>query len=247
MKQWMINIILFLLVILAIGISLLNVTPFEITGDTYIGVIVTLMTLAASFVIGYQIYNAIEFKKEIAEQRKLYEAISSKSEEMERKYDEQNNQMQEGFDILSSLIHYNSGQDFIVCGQAFFALHHALVSSINTSRTDYEWIFSCLRTYISAFNWQTFCSGFCTDKDNNHIINTPGQNDRKTLNSVVDDYLVTIKDDEKLLRANPNFCKIQIEYNRVIKIFYDRINSILTEPMKMLTPEEQYEIINPKY
>lgn len=247
MKQWIINLILFLLAIIAIGIALLKVTPFEITGDTYIGVMVSLLSLIATFIIGYQIYNTIELRKEIFEQRKLYDVIVQKNKEMNEKYEEQNNQTQEGFDIVSAFICYNSGQSFLVCGEAFVKMHRALVCSINTNRTDYEWIFSHLRLYISQFNWQTFCTGCYKNKDGNYIVNVVGENYGRLLKSIIDDYLLPIKEDEQRIRTDKNFCKIQCEYNRVMRIFYDRINSILTDPMKVLSPEEQNEIVNPKY
>ena len=85
MKQWMINLVLLILSILAILFSLLKVTPFEIIGDTYIGTIVSLLSLAAAFVIGYQIYNAIEIKKEVENQRKKYDEIVKRNEEIESK------------------------------------------------------------------------------------------------------------------------------------------------------------------
>ena len=69
MKQWAINLLLFILVCLALLFAILKITPFEITGDTYIGTIVSLLSLAVAFVIGYQIYNAIELRREIKEQR----------------------------------------------------------------------------------------------------------------------------------------------------------------------------------
>lgn len=247
MKQWLINLILFLLTLIAIGIALLKVTPFEMIGDTYIGVIVSLLSLAVAFVIGYQIYNAVELRKEISEQRKLYDTIVQKHKEMNEKYEEQNNQTQEGFDIISSFICYNRGQGFIECGQAFLNMHRALVSSIKTNRTDYEWIFSYLRLYISQISGQTFGLGFCRDKDKNFIVNVHGKNYGRSLNSIIDEYLTPIKVDEQRIRADKNFCKIQCEYNRVMKIFFNRINSILTDPMKALSSEEQNEIVNPKY
>ena len=249
MKQWAINLILFLLSIIAIGIALFKVTPFEVTEDTYIGVTVTLLALATSFVIGYQIYNAIELKKEISKQRKQYSKIVQESLKMDKRYKEQNYRMQEGFDILSSLIYYNSGQSSIVCNQAFSALHHALVSSVKTNRTDYEWIFSYLRLYIYQFNRQTFGFGLSLHIDGNHTVYSDGTNNIRflKLKDVVEEYLTPIKEDEKQLRADKNFCKIQCEYNRVMKIFYDRINSILKDPQKELSPEERDEIINPKY
>ena len=119
MKQWIINLILLLFSITAILFSLLKVTPFEVTNETYIGTIVSLLSLATAFVIGYQIYNAIEFRKEIEIQRKKYDNIIRRNEEIENKLKQQEYTMQEGFDIISSLIKYNSDQSFLVCGTAF--------------------------------------------------------------------------------------------------------------------------------
>ena len=85
MKQWMINLVLLLLSLVALLFSLLKVTPFEITSETYIGTIVTLLSFAAALVIGYQIYNAIELRKEIENQRKKYDEIVKRNEEIEGK------------------------------------------------------------------------------------------------------------------------------------------------------------------
>ena len=113
MKQWMINLVLLILSILAILFSLLKVTPFEIIGDTYIGTIVSLLSLAAAFVIGYQIYNAIEFRKEVENQRKKYDEIVKRNEEIESKLKCQEYAMQEGFDIISSLMNFGIGISLI--------------------------------------------------------------------------------------------------------------------------------------
>lgn len=63
MKQWMINLVLLILSILAILFSLLKVTPFEIIGDTYIGTIVSLLSLAAAFVIGIRFILRLNLEK----------------------------------------------------------------------------------------------------------------------------------------------------------------------------------------
>ena len=80
------------------------------TSETYIGTTITLLALATTFVIGYQIYNAIELKKELAEIKEMYNTIVQKNKEISVKLIEQDNCMNEGFDILSSLTKYNSGQ-----------------------------------------------------------------------------------------------------------------------------------------
>lgn len=73
MKQWMINCVLFIICLTALGFSLMKITPFEIEEEAYVGIITTLLSLAVAFVIGYQIYNAVELKNDVKEQRRLLE------------------------------------------------------------------------------------------------------------------------------------------------------------------------------
>lgn len=245
MKQWLINLVLLLLSIAAILFSLLKVIPFEITGETYIGTIVSLLSLTAAFAIGYQIYNAIEFRKEVENQRKKYNEIVKRYGEIESKLKCQEYTMQEGFDIISSLITYNSRQSNFVCGIAFQNMHRALLSSIETERTDYDWIFGWMRKFISEMNSQTFTLGLAELSDGSYRINVSGNNYNKTIQEVIDEFARPILEDEKLIRSNKNFCKIQLEYNRVMKIFYKRLSDITQDPMKQLTAEEIDRIINP--
>jgi len=243
MKQKIINVILLLMVLLSIVISLLHITSFEVTEGTYIGIIITLLSIATTLVIGYQIYNSIELKKEIIEQKQRYDAILSKNAEMESKYKEQSYQMQEGFDMLSAIINYNKGQSFVVCGEAFYPMHRALVSSIETNRTDYEWVFQFLRLYISEFDRQTFCVNVAKHSGSKWYINTPGEDLGKPLQEIVDRYMKPIKEDENLIRSSSNFCKVQFEYNRVMKLFYKRMDDIVRDPITPLTSEEKDKII----
>lgn len=243
-KQCVINTLLFMGMFLAILFSLLKVTPFEVTSETYIGTIVTLLSLAATFVIGYQIYNAIEFKKEIENQKEKYNDIIKRNEEIKAKMIQQEFVMEEGFAIISSLIKYNSGQSFVVCGEAFQAMHNALVFSIETNRTDYEWIFNYLRLYIAEMNWQTFASGISCSSDKCWYINTPGKNYGKPLKEIIDEYIDPIKENDMKLRTNKNFCKIQLEYERIMKLFYKRVSDIIVDPMTQMSFEERKRIIN---
>ena len=245
MKQWMINLVLFILSIAAILFSLLKVTPFEITSETYIGTIVSLLSLATALVIGYQIYNAIELRKEIENQRKKYDEIIKRNEKIESKLKRQEYTMQEGFDIISSLINYNSGQSDLVCGIAFQDMHRALLSSIETDRMDYDWIFGWMRKFISEMNSLTFTSGCALQSDGSYHIIALGNNYGKTMQEVIDEFAKPIKEDEKLIRSNKNFCKIQLEYNRVMKVFYKRLSEIAQNPRKSLTAEEIDRIVNP--
>lgn len=245
MKQWVINVMLTIGITIAIGFSLLKVTPFEITGETYVGTIVTLLSLAAAFVIGYQIYNAIEFKKDIAIQKKKYNDIIKRNEEIESKLNQQEFVMQEGFDIISSLIQYNNGQSFIVCGNAFQAMHKALVSSIETDRVDYDWIFGYLRIFIADMNSQTFAIGLQCISDGHWMITSHGENYGKLLSDVVSEFIASIKENDKKIRLSGNFCKIKIEYERVMKLLDKRLSEIVADPQKIISEEDREKIIHP--
>lgn len=243
MKQWAINLLLFILVCLALLFAILKITPFEITGDTYIGTIVSLLSLAVAFVIGYQIYNAIELKREIKEQREKYNDIIKRNEDTERTLKQHEYVMQEGFDVISSLIRYNSKQSFNVANEAFLFMHQALVSSIETDRTDYGWIFSYLRLYISEMNGQAFALGYLNQKGTWYV-NTAGENEGKKIQEVIDEYTKPIKDNDQIIRNNKNFCKIQFEYERIMSLFYRRLADIVQNPLKDISPEENDKILN---
>ena len=245
MKQWGINVILTIGITIAIGFSLLKITPFEITSETYIGTIVTLLSLAAAFVIGYQIYNAIELKKDIAIQKKKYNNIIKRNEEIEIKLSQQEFVMQEGFDIISSLIQYNNGRSFIVCGNAFQAMHKALVSSIETDRVDYDWIFGYLRKYIADLNSQTFAIGLQCISDDHWMVTSHGEYYGKLLSDVVDEFIAPIKENDKKIRLSKNFCEIQFEYERIMKLLNKRLSEIVTNPQKIISDEDKEKIIHP--
>ena len=57
----------------------------------------------------------------------------------------QKNEMQEGFDIISTLVYYQeNGWTYSI--QAFTSFHKALIASLETDCTEYEWIFSLLNS-----------------------------------------------------------------------------------------------------
>lgn len=132
MKQWMINCVLFIICLTALGFSLIKITPFEIGEDAYVGVITTLLSLAVAFVIGYQIYNAVELKNDVKEQRRLLELTKKENDEYKNYLVKQKYQTQEGFDIISALMTYNSG-GITNPINAFAQMHHALLSSIEST------------------------------------------------------------------------------------------------------------------
>lgn len=76
-RQRVVNLILSIGVLIAIGCSLIFVNkPIEVDAITYIGVIATLIGCAITLLVGYQILNTIEIKRKISD-------LEEKSHELE--------------------------------------------------------------------------------------------------------------------------------------------------------------------
>ncbi len=231
--------------IITICLTLFRVTPLEFSNDIYLGLLATFIGIAVTMLIGYQIFNTVEMKKEVTEQRKLANDLKQISADLNRTIEKQKNEMQEGFDIISTLVNYQE-KGWTSSIQAFGSLHRALVFSLKTGRTEYEWIFSLLRKYITDINWQNFVGGFVLLKDGKAICNTPDSPYyQKELKDIAKEYTDVVDADEVLIRNNDNFCRIQMEYDRVMRLFRKRIDETLKDPNKYLTPEEKFAITNP--
>lgn len=205
MKQWMINCVLFIICLTALGFSLMKITPFEIEEEAYVGIITTLLSLAVAFVIGYQIYNAVELKNDVKEQRRLLELTKKENDEYKNYLVKQKYQAQEGFDIISALMTYNNGGVASPIN-AFAQMHHALLSSIETDRTDYEWIFMNMRKFISEFSSLAFTQGPFTEKGGEYYICDNNKRAQK-LSEFIDSQLKPLYEEGALLRKKEQFCK----------------------------------------
>lgn len=262
MKQKFINYLLALLSIVAIVFSIIRIFPFSVDGDTYVGTLISLLAIIVAIIIGYQIINVIEIRRELSDARKANYNILMKSKELERKIRKNNHDleqsintkiailenitkeqeycMQEGFDIMSALVEYNSGQNFTTCAIAFASMHKALLSSIKTNRTDYEWIFYWLRKYISLMQMQSFYVSVDKRKEEN----THSPYPEKRISEILDDYSKPIYDVDAEIRKDKNYIKIKMEYERVMRHFKKRLNDILANPIKVPSQDEVDEIMN---
>lgn len=251
MNQKFINLILTVMTLVALFFSWYKVVPCEITNDTYIGTIVTALSIVITLVIGYQIINVIEIRKDLREQRaenekernryaQLLKNVEQKGLILERKIREQENESAEELNILHSLIVFNDGQDFVTCADAFAIMHKALQYSIETDRTEYEWIFQYLRKFISVMQVQAFNASVSYHRDGKITINVLGHPYYgKELKTMLDDYCKPIYEVDSAIRSSHNFIKIKLEYERVMKHFENRIQGILKDPSTPPSQEEQ--------
>lgn len=243
MKKGWISYVAIILSVVAILLVIFRITPIEFTNETYIGLIATFIGISVTLLIGYQIINTIEIKREISEQKKVSNKLMKMYDEISQNIVMQKNEMQEGFDILNTLINYQV-HGFKYSIKAFTSLHHALISSLNTNRKDYEWIFNLLRMYISNINWQNIFEGSISELSNGSFVcSSPGtSNYNKDFRECVKEFTKIVDIDEEILTQNNNFIRIQIEYNKVMKLFRKRIDELLLDPIKELTIEEKENI-----
>lgn len=240
MKQQIFNFIIGFISILALIFSLLKVTPFTITSETYIGTIVSALSIATTLIIGYQIYNAMEIKsdlkqfgKKIQQQNSQYKSIIEKNTELEKKLRVQDSLLQGGFDIISANFELNKGNT----KAAFYFNHHSLIFYLQSDMNDFQPIFDNLRKNIVSLSIHSFTYGYMTNQ-NGELIN-------QDIISDINSYKEIINSEENIIREQPNFVIIQTEYNRVIGHFYKRLDDFIKNPNIQLSEVEKDKILNP--
>jgi hypothetical protein len=227
MKKYFWNLLSVVIAIIALCFSLWKVTPFDVDGDVFIGTIATFIGVSVTLLIGYQIYNAVELKKDIQEQKKISEQTRQQYLDVSEKIRLQEFVMQEGFDVISTLVTYQKDGS-TSSAYAFKGIHHALVSSLNTDRDDYEWLFGLLKKYISDINWQNYCGSMGKNEGGSLIVANGNKNQGRKLSELIDtEFNTQIDEDEKVIRAHKNFRIIKMEYDKVMRLYRQRINEIL--------------------
>lgn len=90
-----------MLSIMAILIHFVDVDT--ISNDSYIGVIATLMGICATFIVGFQIYNSIEYKSEIQALQKIQEKYEKNFKEIENRLNYEINEAYIGIYIVQGI------------------------------------------------------------------------------------------------------------------------------------------------
>lgn len=242
MKKYFYNILSVAIAIIALVFSLWKVTPFEVNGDVFIGTIATFIGISVTLLIGYQIYNAVELKKELQEQKKISEQIGKFYLDISDKIKLQESVMQEGFDIISTLVSYQENGESS-SASAFKGMHNALVSSLDTDREDFEWLFRLLKKYISDINWRNFCGSTSIKEDGLLYVSDGGENQGRSLSEIINSEFNTLIDEkEKVIRAHKNFRIVKMEYDKVMRLYRQRIKELLEN--KELKLDEKHAIRN---
>ena len=229
---------------LALLIAVLRVEPFTITEETYIGIIATFIGISVTLVIGYQIFNTVEIKKELQERAKDAEALTHTAEALKETIEQRDYEVQEGFDVIHAFIcHLDDGRTNSI--GSFMSLHHALLSALNANRKDYSTIFMLMRRFIKDIDWMNFATGML-QKDGQYYSNDPNSEYHNLkMSEVVNKITQQLSEDRKAIMNHDNYPMIRMEYERVMSHYETRIRNILDEPMKMISDDEYLAIMNP--
>lgn len=81
----LLSIVALLVAVLALIVSIFRIIPnVVITNDTYIGTIATFMGITTTLIVGYQIYNSIDFKGKVRQIELLTKELNSLKDKVER-------------------------------------------------------------------------------------------------------------------------------------------------------------------
>lgn len=238
-----ISIVAILLSIIALSISLIHVKPLDAQEGTYVGIMVTLLGISTTFLLGYQIFNAIEMTKKMKELEARYSESIIKNNELEKRVDKNKQEIAESLQIISAFTTYNGGQPFISSKNAFVIMHCALEYSLGYESTNIEDIFYQLRCYILEMNWQAFAGGLSQHEDGEYYINCLGPDLKKPFRSIIADYLNTIDETTQVLKNHPNYNRIKIEHQRILNLLKYRLDMMLKEPQRELTEDEKKQFL----
>ena len=72
------------ILVIALLLIFCNVSLADVSLDTFIGVMVTMVGILVTFAVGWQIINALEIKNKLAEMEKLKVEINSQREKIEK-------------------------------------------------------------------------------------------------------------------------------------------------------------------
>ena len=246
MKNTILSILAIGISLLAIGFSILRITPFEITNDVYIGIIATFIGISVTLLIGYQIYNTIEIRREIKEVQLLSKDLKEKNDSLDIKLELQDSSIQGGLFSIIALQKYSENRSengFI----AFKAIHNAMFHYLLQDTESYDSIYRLMREYIANIDRYNFChGGGIITGDGTYLSSDNLTGEQKNIKDIVSERFNDVASIEVKIRENKNFNQISTEYNRIMKIFWTRMDEISNDPMKNLSQKEKFAIMHPE-
>ena len=208
-RVYCMSLVSIVLSIITIVLFFVKVSPNSVVDSmTFISVLAAFIGISVTFLLGYQIYNAIEIKEKINEIDKLKVGI----EEARKEYGTLSNSLNEGLYILQARQFKNEGvKSWLAFLNMLSALRIAL--DVNHKEDGYDWMLDELKDYMLLLNNTTPFSGT-----------------KSEIKTKVDHYRELFKRDDEAIRKHTNFYIIRAKYESYMNEFDKRLHNI--EEMK---------------
>ena len=203
------------------GISIFKIEPtISFTGETYIGTLVTLLGIIVTFVVGYQIYNVLEFKSKIMEQERRQKDIQIQIEKLNSDVDKkivELKKQEKKFNQIVNVIDNRQIQIFMIS-----------LAEIETARSNF---IEAIGYYLSFFRYATKMKGddYLSDckvalKNIKKSIENLSKHDFTKINikDICDDF----EKEYQITRNNIGFYKIKNDYNDAIGHLKNKLRKI---------------------
>ena len=219
----------------SLGFSLCRVYPCTIENDTFIGIIVTALSILVTIAIAYQIFNVIEFKNSLNKQKEEMNRIAAENTEMQKNLQEQQKELQKRYANTEEKLYMSFALIYDQYRQtnihSFILMHNALFYSIESEADDYDSIFDHLESWVENISWASFTiNSFGKEKskqDNKH----DHQSSYKNIQEYIESRINPIRETEKKIKAHPRYAIIKYRYELLMNDFYDKIQFIIDKIM----------------
>lgn len=207
-RVYCMSLVSIVLSIITIVLFFVKVSPNSVVDSmTFISVLAAFIGISVTFLLGYQIYNAIEIKEKINEIDKLKVEI----EEARKEYGTLSNSLNEGLYILQARQFKNEGvKSWLAFLNMLSALRIAL--DVNHKEDGYDWMLDELKDYMLLNN------------------TVPFSGTKSEIKTKVDHYRELFKGDDEAIRKHANFYIIRAKYESYMNEFDKRLHNI--EEMK---------------
>lgn len=199
-KSFILSIIALAVSIVTLAVVFIRVTPNSVIDlGTFIGVMTALIGISITFLVGYQIYNAIEIRQKLAEVDQLQEKL--------KQLEQFNKSAEEGFYIIQARM--AAGKAFQQPNALFKMLNAILVAlDVDHKADGYQWMLDELKEYMLLFHLGCFWGTLTQKKEEIERIKS-----------------VYLEIDQRI-RKHPNYDKIRSKYEELMEQFEARLNLI---------------------
>ncbi len=210
-RQRVVNLILGIGVLIAIGCSLIFVNkPVETDAITYIGVIATLIGCAITILVGYQIINTIEINRKVSD-------LEKKNQEVEVEV-LKTKESREAMSSTMLALNPNFGEltDYLI-----------FVFDLKTLRWQLKFKNHCDIPSLEVANLKKKAFEQYFVEENDDSIRIFNRKDKSvTKEEAVEKYVDIVKSVDATIRKDDNYFKIQASYERMMNSFYNKMKEL---------------------